>query len=135
MASQIARILAPHVARVTIAKAQDLRLRDARAKTDRIDAQTLARLRAQGYLTSVWVADEDTRALRRRLSRRQSLVRQRTRHKNEVHSVLTRNLVGRAPVSDVFGKAGRAWLATVELPDDECDMVASCLRHIELLEQ
>ena len=52
MASQIARILAPHVARVTIAKAQDLRLRDARAKTDRIDARTLARLRAQGYLTS-----------------------------------------------------------------------------------
>ena len=132
VAQAIARIVAPHVRRVVVAKAQDLRP-DVRAKTDRLDAQSLARLLAQGYLKGVWVPDEQTRALRRRLGRRASLVRQRPRHKNEVHGVLMRNLKGRPPVSDVFGTAGRAWLARLELPADEQETVASCLRQIDLL--
>jgi hypothetical protein len=36
------------------------------------------------------------------------LVHQRTREKNQVHAVLRRRLLGRAPMSDLFGVAGRS---------------------------
>ena len=67
----------------------------------------------------MWAPDEFTRGLRRRLQRRAKLVRSRTRAKNECHAVLARNLKGRPPMSDVFGKKGRQWLAALELPADE----------------
>ena len=60
--------------------------------------------------------DERTRALRRLTNRRERIVRARTRAKNEAHGVLARNLCERPPVTDAFGKAGRAWLAELELP-------------------
>jgi hypothetical protein len=72
--------------------------------------------------------------LRRRLARRAQLVRQRTRCKNEVHSVLMRTLTGRPPMSDAFGRGGRAWLTELELPDDERETVDGCLRQIDFLD-
>lgn len=54
--------------------------------------------------------------LRRQVARRQHLVRQRTRLKNQVHGILNRNLVPAPPVSDLFGQTGRHWLARQELP-------------------
>jgi transposase len=114
VSAMIARIIEGHVARVVVCKAQELPATC--AKTDRLDAQTLARLLAQGYLREVWVPDEFTRVLRRRCARRVNLVRARTRQKNEVHGVLMRTLQGRPPFSDVFGKSGRVWLAKRELP-------------------
>src|SRR4051812_46259255 len=116
----IARRLEPHVARVVVATRNELRaITEAKVKTDRHDARTLARLLAAGLLRGCWLPDEPTRALRRRLARRAQLVRQRTRAKNEIHAVLMRNLKGRPPMSDAFGKRGRAWLAELELPADE----------------
>ena len=56
----------------------------ARAKTDRLDARALAKLLAAGELDAVWMPDEWTRAMRRRLARRSQLVRARTRAKNEI---------------------------------------------------
>jgi transposase len=58
-------------------------------------------------------------------------VRARTRAKNEIHAVLMRRLAGRPPVSDVFGVRGRRWLAELELPEDERETIAGCLRHID----
>src|SRR4051794_29355222 len=94
----------------------------------------LARLLAAGLLRGCWLPDERTRALRRRLARRAQLVRQRTRAKNEVHAVVMRTLNGRPPVSDAFGKRGRAWLAALELPGDERETVDGCLRQIDFLD-
>jgi transposase len=54
--------------------------------------------------------------------------------KNEVHAVLARCLIGRPPVSDLFGKQGRVWLAEQELPEEEAQTVTSCLRHIDFLD-
>jgi transposase len=62
-------------------------IRQARAKTDRLDARKLARLLATGELDAVWSPDEWTRVLRRRLARREQLVRARSRSKNEIHAV------------------------------------------------
>ena len=47
--------------------------------------------------------------------------------------MLVRNLKGRPPMSDLFGKRGRAWLAELELPADERDTVQACLRQIDFL--
>jgi transposase len=131
---EIARIIEPHVARVIVVSPADTGIRQARAKTDRLDARTLARLLAAGELDSVWSPDEWTRVLRRRLARREQLVRARTRAKNEIHAVLVRRLVGRPPVSDLFGVKGRAWLSALDLPLEEAETVAACLRHVEFLD-
>ena len=131
----IARLLEPHVAGVVVAARKELRaISEAKVKTDRHDARTLARLLAAGLLDGCWLPDEKTRSLRRRLSRRAQLVRQRTRCKNEVHAVLMRNLKGRPPMSDLFGKRGRAWLGELELPGDERQTVGGCLRQIDFLD-
>src|SRR5512132_1966093 len=133
-AGEIARILEPHVARVVVVSPHDTGISRARAKTDRLDARALAKLLAAGELDAVWMPDEWTRAMRRRLARRDQLVRARTRAKNEIHAVLIRRLQGRPPVTDVFGVRGRRWLSELELPADESDTVAGCLRHIDFLD-
>jgi transposase len=72
--------------------------------------------------------------MRRRLARRGQLVRSRSRAKNEIHAVLMRCLVGRPPVSDLFGVKGRRWLAGLELALEERETVDGCLRQIEFLD-
>jgi transposase len=131
---EVARILERHVARVVVVSPADTGIRQARAKTDRLDARTLARLLAAGQLDAVWSPDERCRVMRRRLSRREQLVRGRSRAKNEIHAVLVRRLMGRPPVSDLFGVKGRRWLGSLELPLEESETVEACLRHIEFLD-
>src|SRR5438445_8883788 len=105
-----------------------------KVKTDKVDAKTLCELLAAGFLPAVWSPDEFTRALRRRLQRRSKLVRSRTRAKNDCDAVLAGNLKGRPPMTDVFGKAGREWLAGLELPADESETVECCLREVDFLD-
>jgi transposase len=131
---EVARIIEPHVAKVIVVSPTDTGIRQARAKTDRLDARTLARLLAAGSLEGLWMPDERTRALRRRLARRSQLVRARTRAKNEVHGALIRRLVTKPKVCDLFGVAGRRWLEGLELPDEERETVDSALRQIDFLE-
>jgi len=131
----IARILEGHVARVVIANTRKLSaIAESKVKTDKVDAKTLCELLAAGFLPAVWSPDEFTRALRRRLQRRSKLVRSRTRAKNECHAVLARNLKGRPPMSDVFGKQGRRWLAALQLPEDERETLEGCVREVDFLD-
>jgi transposase len=132
---EIARILEPQVARVVVVSPNDTGIRQARAKTDRLDARTLARLLWAGELDAVWAPDEQTRVLRRRLARREQLVRARSRAKNEIHAVLMRRLKGKPPFSDLFGVKARKWLSELELPVEEQETVAACLRHVEFLDR
>ena len=135
-AGLIVDVLERHVARVLVANTRKLpQISRAKAKTDRLDARTLARLAASGFLETVWAPDEQIRALRRVCARRESLVRARTRSKNEAHAVLARNLCGRPPISDCFGKAGRKWLAELELPIDERLTLDGCLRQVDFLDE
>src|ERR1039458_8550795 len=131
---EIARILEPHVGKVIVVSPADTGIRQARAKTDRLDARTLAKLLAAGELDAVWTPDEWTRVMRRRLSRREQLVRSRSRAKNEIHAVLMRRLKGRPPVSDLFGVKGRQWLPGLEVPVEEAETVEGCMRHVEFLD-
>jgi transposase len=130
----IARLIEPHVARVVVANAAVTKgIGAARAKTDQLDARTLAQLLGTGFFPQVWLAEEPTRRARRQMSRRAQLVRERTGLKNQIHAVLHRNLVERPPASDLFGVTGLRWLDGVELPDDERQTVSSCLRQLQFL--
>jgi len=130
----IAGILEPHVARVIVVSPTDTGIRQARAKTDRLDARTLAKLLWAGELDGVWTPDERIRAMRRRLSRRAQLVRARSRVKNEIHAVLMRCLKDRPPAADLFGNKGRRWLADQQLPVCERETVDAGLRQVDFLD-
>ncbi len=131
---EIARLIEPHVAQVLVVSPSDTGIRQARAKTDRLDARTLARLLAAGSLDGVWMPDRWTWVMRRRLSRRSHLVWARSRSKNQIHAVLMRQLVGRPPVADLFGVNGRDWLKSLELAEEERETVDAHIRQIEFLE-
>src|SRR5919197_5845468 len=131
---EVARILEPHVDRVIVVSPDDTGITQARAKTDRLDARTLARPLWSGELESVWMPDERCRVLRRRLARREQLMRSRTRAKNEIHAVLQRRLQGTPPCSDLFDVKGRRWLAGLELPVEERESVDAGIRQVEFLD-
>jgi transposase len=119
-AAAVAEVLRQHVGRVIVANPKQVRLiAHAKIKTDRIDAVVLAQLYASGFLPEVWIPDERTLALRRQVTRRNQLVRQRSRLKNIVPSSLHAHLVPPCPAADLFGPKGRAWLVQQELPEDE----------------
>ncbi len=132
---KIVSILERQGVQVVVANTRKLKaISEAKAKTDRLDARTLARLLMSGLLDEVWTPDERTRSLRRLTNRRERIVRARTRAKNEAQAVLGRNLCERPPVTDVFGKAGRRWLAGLEVPVDERLTLDGCLRQIDFLD-
>lgn len=127
------RILCQHAGRVVVSNPLKTRvIAEAKVKTDKVDAEVLARLLAADFLPAVWVPDPLTDQLRHLVFHRQGLVTQRTQGKNRIHAVLHRNLI--APeMTDLFGKAGRAFLATVELPPSERQLLEADLRTIDFL--
>jgi transposase len=128
----IARLLERHVARVVVSNPMKTRaIAEAKVTTDKVDARVLAQLLAAGFLPSVWLADEETQALRRQVARRAHIVRQRTRLKNRVQAILHRNLVPRCPAADLFGQKGRRWIAEQELAADERQAVEALLRQLD----
>ena len=95
---EVARLLEPHVQRVIVVSPDDTGISSARAKTDKLDSRTLASLLWKGELDAVWMPDERCRILRRRLARREQLMRTRTRAKNEIQAVLAAPAAGKAAV-------------------------------------
>jgi transposase len=133
-AMAVAERLGPYVDRVIVANVRQVRLiAQAKIKTDKIDAAVLAQLHASGFLPEVWVPDAATKALRRQVARRNQIVRQRTRLKNIVQSILHAHLIARPPVADLFGRKGRRWLAEQPLPTDERLAIERQLRELDRL--
>ena len=87
----------------------------ARIKTDRIDSATLAHLLRTDLVPRSYLAPQSLRETREVLRFRVQLVRLRTAVKNRVHALLAMRGLS-SPVSDLFGRAGRRWLAELELP-------------------
>lgn len=84
----------------------------ARIKTDKIDATILAHLARADLLPTAYAPPVEIRELRDLVRHRSKLVRERTRHKNRIHTILSRyNL--HSPSTDLFGKQGRAFLDKV----------------------
>lgn len=124
--SAIVRLLSPFVGRVIISNPILVRaIAWAKVKTDKIDAATLAKLHASGFLPEVWMPDEETETRRRVIAERTQLVSQLTRLKNRIHSILHANLI--PPYKGVlFSKRGRSWLEAQPLAEDQRRVV---LRH------
>jgi transposase len=93
----------------------------------------LARLYASGFLPEVWVPDPSTLALRRQVTRRNQIVRQRVRLKTTVQSILHAHLLPQCPHADLFGTRGRAWLMAQHLPADERAAAERHLREYDRL--
>lgn len=87
----------------------------AKLKNDKVDSATLAHLLRCDLLPEAWMADPATRELRQQVRLRATLVRQRTRLKNQVHAILHQQGL-RPGVTDLFGRQGRSWLRTAKLP-------------------
>ena len=124
-------VVEPEVERLVLVHPQRVKaIASAKLKNDRVDAQTLAHLLRCDLLPESWKADRATQARRQQVRLRTSLVRQRTRLKNQVHAVLHQQ-GWRSPATDLFGKRGRLWLAEVKLPPAARESVRTCLRMID----
>ena len=133
-AAAVAAVIGPHVKRVVIANPKQVRMiAHAKIKTDTIDAGVLAQLYASGFLPEVWIADEPTQALRREVTRRNQIVRQRTRLKNIMQSILHAQLIPACPHQDLCAPKGRAWLSEQVLPTDERRAIERHLRECDRL--
>ena len=131
-AMAVSHLLRPHVARVVIANPLQVKaIAHSHVKTDKIDAGVLANLYAAGFLPEVWIADEATQALRRQVTRRNQVVRQRSRLKNIIQSILHAHLIPACPTADLCGPKGRAWLSEQTLPDDERCAIERHLREFD----
>jgi transposase len=86
-----------------------------RVKNDERDAADLADLLRMGRLPEAWIAPPEVREVRELTRYRHKLVHLRTSCKDQVHAVLAKLGV---PVTctDIFGKAGLAWLDQLGLP-------------------
>jgi transposase len=124
-------VVEPEVKRLVLVHPQRVKaIASAKLKNDRVDSATLAHLLRCDLLPESWMADRVTQARRQQVRLRATLVRQRTRLKNQVHAVLHQRGV-RAPVTDVFGRAGRQWLTQVKLPAPARESVNVCCRLID----
>jgi transposase len=133
-AQAVVEAVAPFVGRVVIANPRQVHLiAKARIKTDVIDATVLARLYASGFLPEVWVPDARTMSLRRQVTRRNQVVRQRVRLKTMIQAILHAHLVPQCPHADIAGPKGRAWLLVQVLPGGEINAIERHLREYDRL--
>lgn len=105
----------------------------ARCKTDPIDARKLAELARTNLLPAIWIPDAEARSRRKLLRGRAYLVRLRTRVKNRIHGYLTAENCC-CLFTDLYGKAGRAWLQAVPLPEGSRLQVDLLLETLDFLE-
>jgi transposase len=106
----------------------------AKLKNDRVDSATLAHLSRCDLLPEAWMADEATQQLRLRVRLRINTGRQRARAKNQLQAVLHQEGFVK-PVTDVFGKRGRAWLKQIELSPAARMVADTWLREVDHLDE
>jgi transposase len=105
--------LAEHVDQVELVHPKKVKaIASAKIKTDKIDAATLAHLARADLLPTAYAPPPHIRQGRALVRHRAKMVRDRARAKNRVHGHLAQKGI-RSPVSDLFGKKGRAFLDEV----------------------
>lgn len=103
---------------------------ESKVKTDKIDAEVLAQLDRLGYLPEAYVPERAVREGREVHRFRIFLVRLATALKNRVHAVLDK-LGIEHPYSDLFGKCGREFLASLKLPSPYKIELDGCLELLD----
>lgn len=105
---------------------------DAKIKTDKIDSRILADLLRADLIPESYVPDKNVRDMRALVSHRVALVRIRTALKNRIHAVLAREGL-QSNYSDLFGRAGRRQLESMELRENHRMIVDHDLELIDEL--
>ena len=109
---------------VDVADAQRVKgLAPLACKTDKIDARVLAELCWRDLVPAIWLPTPDVRGERERARWRLHLVRHRAALKCRIHSTLI-TFGHQCPVSDLFGRDGRALLDRLDLPEASIRSVA-----------
>ena len=108
---------------------------EARIKTDKIDAGTLAHLLRCDLIPSAHVCSPEARLIRRLLRHRMFMVKVRTMAKNRIHDLLNRYPLIRAEwkAVELFSKVGIRWLRQIVLPQTERFILDSELDLLEHL--
>jgi transposase len=102
----------------------------ARVKNDAVDARTLAQLLRAGMLPEAYVAPRELRDVRELLRYRVGLTQMRTALKNRIHATLARRGI-QSDHADLFGEAGREWLAELGLREPTRRRITSILSLID----
>lgn len=94
---------------------------EAKIKTDKIDAKTLAHLLRCDLVPEAYVPGKDTRAIKNILRQRMFLVKLSTMVKNRIHLIIDRHpeLKNQIDPSDLFGKQGMEWLKLIVLSKED----------------
>lgn len=103
---------------------------EARVKTDKVDAQTLAHLLRADLVPRSWVPSKDVRDLRQLVRQRSYLVRQSTSLKNRTHAELLRRGIRRPEeFGKSFTKKGIVWMRSLRIPT--VDSCLCCLENVQ----
>jgi transposase len=128
----VIELLRPYVGEIVVSNPIKTKaIAEAKVKTDKVDAETLARLLRADFLPSVWQPDAATAHLRQLCTQRSSLVADRTAIKNRIHSLLHQRLIT-APSEGLFRRRGREWLEQLEVDADDR---AALKRDLHLLDE
>jgi len=106
----------------------------ARVKTDKVDAETLAHLLRTNLIPTSYIPSARIRELRELLRYRASLVKMKTVVKNKIHALLIKNGL-QHPFTDLFGKAGKAWLSELEIRPVYGNSIKGYLKVLKVLEE
>ena len=110
--------------------AHPLRVRaiaEARVKTDKVDAETLAQLLRADLIPRSWIPPKDIRDLRQLVRQRAYLVRQAARFKNRIHAEVLRRGVRRPEnLKTPFAQRSIRWMRSLDIPT-----VTSCQNCLE----
>ncbi len=104
-----------------------------KVKTDRKDAQKLARCLRNGDLTPVWVPDEEHEALRDLVRARESAVEDLHRNRQRIIKYLLKLGVQKPEGARNWGIKYKEWLKTLKLQHSAQQMVLS--EHIHTMEE
>jgi transposase len=110
------------------------RLKNGPDKTDHGDAWHLANLARVNYLPEVWLADDQTRQLRRLVRHRQALMADAKDIKLRIRSLLKEERVVESCGAGSWTKTWRAWLITVSLGEHSRWILEQELKRLEQLE-
>src|SRR6266513_1845232 len=93
---------------------------EAQIKTDRLDAQMLAKLLRGDLIAQSHAPSATTRARKHLLRQRLFWVRLRTMLRNRIHAVLDRQHdLERPQLKNFFSRRGQSWLEQIQLPTHE----------------
>lgn len=108
---------------------------EGRIKSDTIDSETLAHLLRADLIPAAYAPSKETRAVKRVLRQRMFFVRLQTMVKNRIHALLTQHAVLRPDVTDLYGKAGLAWLHQLTLPQPDGQLLRDDLSLLATLRE